>query len=218
VATFIGTFGQWHGVDVLARAIARLIAERRAQLDQLRLRFLLVGDGQKMPLGGAALSRVAAARSLRLPGLLPQPGAPRYLAASDLLLSPHVANADGTRFFGSPTKLFEYMAMARGIIASDLDQIGDVLQPAVRFPAEIEAASPGAVAVLVPPGDESALMDAVLSLAAQPERRATLGENARRLALARYTWSHHVAAILAGLERVRALDRPQELRQAGARA
>jgi glycosyltransferase involved in cell wall biosynthesis/O-antigen/teichoic acid export membrane protein len=218
VATFIGTFGQWHGVEVLARAIARLIAERRTELDALRLKFLLVGDGQKMPLVRAALSDVGAARYVRLTGLVPQREAPRYLAASDMLLSPHVANSDGTRFFGSPTKLFEYMAMARGIIASDLDQIGEVLQPAVRLPSDEARDSPGAVAVLVPPGDERALMEAVLWLAAQPERRATLGENARRLALARYTWSHHVAAILAGLERVRSLDHPQELRQVGARA
>ena len=218
VATFIGTFGQWHGVDVLARAIARLIAERPAQLDALRLKFLLVGDGQKMPLVRAALAGVDAAPYVRLTGLVPQREAPRYLAASDMLLSPHVANTDGTRFFGSPTKLFEYMAMARGIIASDLDQIGDVLQPAVRFPAAGAAASQGAVAVLVPPGDETALMEAMLWLAAQPERRAALGENARRLALERYTWSHHVAAILAGLERVRSLDNPGVLHGAGARA
>ncbi|HEX4389512.1 MAG TPA: glycosyltransferase [Steroidobacteraceae bacterium] len=218
VATFIGTFGQWHGVDVLARAIARLIAERRAQLDALRLKFLLVGDGQKMPLVRAALAGVDAAPYVRLTGLVPQREAPRYLAASDMLLSPHVANTDGTRFFGSPTKLFEYMAMARGIIASDLDQIGQVLQPAVRFPAAGAGVSQGAVAVLVPPGDEAALMEAMLWLAAQPERRAALGENARRLALERYTWSHHVAAILAGLERVRSLDNPGVLHGAGARA
>jgi O-antigen/teichoic acid export membrane protein/glycosyltransferase involved in cell wall biosynthesis len=217
IATFIGTFGQWHGVDVLARAIARLIAERRGELDALRLKFLLVGDGQKMPLVRAALAGVDAARYVRLTGLVPQREAPRYLAASDLLLSPHVANSDGTRFFGSPTKLFEYMAMARGIIASDLDQIGEVLQPAVHYPAEAAAASPAAVAVLVPPGDERALMEAMLWLAAHPESRALLGENARRLALARYTWSHHVAAILDGLERVRSLERPPLLHQAGAR-
>ena len=30
VATFIGTFGQWHGVDVLAQAIRRMVLERRA--------------------------------------------------------------------------------------------------------------------------------------------------------------------------------------------
>ena len=42
-------------------------------------------------------------------------------------------NAYGSRFFGSPTKLFEDMAMARAIVASDLDQIGEVLSPAVRI-------------------------------------------------------------------------------------
>src|SRR5262249_36767242 len=172
------------------------------QLDALRLKFLLIGDGQKMPLVRAALASVDAHRYVRLTGIVPQRDAPRYLAASDMLLSPHVANADGTRFFGSPTKLFEYMAMQRAIIASDLDQIGEVLRPALRLPP-VRAAGEAAVALLVPPGDEGALMEAILWLAAHPEARAALGANARRLALERYTWSHHVAVILAGLERVR---------------
>ena len=37
-----------------------------------------------------------------------------------------------SRFFGSPTKIFEYMAMGGGIVASDLEQIGEVLSPALR--------------------------------------------------------------------------------------
>ena len=39
VATFVGTFGQWHGVDVLALAIRHMFLERREQLDALRLRL-----------------------------------------------------------------------------------------------------------------------------------------------------------------------------------
>ncbi len=35
---------------------------------------------------------------------------------------------DGSRFFGSPTKLFEYMAMGKGIVASRLDQLAEVLE------------------------------------------------------------------------------------------
>ena len=209
IATFVGTFGQWHGVDVLAQAIRRLVLERRQRLDALRLRFLLIGDGQKMPIVRETLAIADVERYVHLAGLVPQREAPRYLAASDLLLSPHVGNADGSRFFGSPTKLFEYMAMGRGIVASDLDQIGAVLQPAITLPAPgPQGGSDGAVALLVPPGDVEALMDGIELLATQPALRATLGNNARRLALSRYTWGHHVAAILEGLHRLGAHPRP----------
>ena len=52
----------------------------------------------------------------------------QYLAAYDILVSPHVPNSDGAPFFGSPTKLFEYMTTGKGIVASNLDQIGEVLK------------------------------------------------------------------------------------------
>lgn len=205
IATFIGTFGQWHGVEVLAQAIRRMVLERRAQLDALRLRFLLIGDGQKMPIVREALAIPDADRYVRLAGLVPQREAPRFLAASDLLLSPHVGNADGSRFFGSPTKLFEYMAMGRGIVASELDQIGEVLRPAVVLPGGRPigtAGEEGAVAILVPPGDVSCLIEGIELLAGDETLRNTLGRNARHLALSRYTWGHHVAAILTALDRV----------------
>ena len=207
IATFIGTFGQWHGVDVLAQAIRRMILERRAQLEALRLRFLLIGDGQKMPIVRETLALPDVERYVRLAGLVPQREAPRYLAASDLLLSPHVSNADGSRFFGSPTKLFEYMAMGRGIVASDLDQIGEVLRPAICLPLVNGApAAAGAVAALARPGDVGSLIEGIELLAADATLRARLGQNARSLALSRYTWGHHVAAILEGVERLGALE------------
>ncbi len=205
VATFIGTFGQWHGVDVLAQAIRRMIVERRALLDELQLRFVLVGDGQNMPFVRGALEGIDADRYVRLTGLVPQREAPRYLAASDVLLSPHVGNADGSRFFGSPTKLFEYMAMGRGIVASNLDQLGEVLRPAIQLDGASGARGvPGenCVAVLVRPRDVDQLIAGIELLARDAALRNVLGANARRLALSRYTWEHHVAAILVGLKRV----------------
>lgn len=204
VATFIGTFGQWHGVDLLANAVRHMIEHERAFLDAHRLRFLLVGDGLKMPVVRETLGAHANGPYVKLTGLVPQADAPRYLAASDLLLSPHVRNKDGTAFFGSPTKLFEYLAMAKGIIASDLDQLGDILRPAI----EVDRSAMNvpdvrdAVAVLVPPGNTPSLVAAIKLLVEDPELRAVLGANARRLALDRYTWKHHTQAILDGLARV----------------
>lgn len=205
VASFIGTFGQWHGVDVLANAIRRMVLEKRAVLDALRLRFLLIGDGLKMPIVRAALSGIGAERYVCLTGLVPQSEAPAFLAASDILLSPHVANADGSRFFGSPTKLFEYMAMGRGIVASDLDQLGEILQPAIRLreggQGEAELAE-GSVAVLVEPGNVDQLVRGIELLARDRALRGALGDNVCRLARQRYTWHHHVAAILSGMNRL----------------
>jgi glycosyltransferase involved in cell wall biosynthesis len=203
VATFIGTFGQWHGVDVLARAIRQMIAVEKEFLDTYRLRFLLIGDGLKMSLVREILAGAEHGPYVRMTGIIAQAEAPNYLYASDVLLSPHVRNADGTAFFGSPTKLFEYMAVGRGIVASDLEQIGEILCPAIDPSlATTELSNSQAVAVLVPPGNVDQLIAGIKLLATRRDVRLTIGANARQLALARYTWAHHTDAILAGLARV----------------
>jgi glycosyltransferase involved in cell wall biosynthesis len=206
VAGFIGTFGQWHGVDVLARAIVQLADESPELLAEHRVHFLLVGDGLRMADVRATLDGRAGADRVTLTGLVPQDEGARYLAASDLLLSPHVPNADGSRFFGSPTKLFEYMAAGRAVVASELEQIGQVLQPGLRvgaLPAGPPSSDAPELAVLARPGDVDQLVTALRWIVEQPKWRGRLGENARARVLDRYTWRHHVDAILAGLAAVR---------------
>jgi Glycosyl transferases group 1 len=122
-------------------------------------------------------------------GLVPQEEGPAYLAACDVLSSPHVPNPDGTPFFGSPTKLFEYMAMGRGIVASDLDQIGEVLDH-------------GRTAWLVPPGEVDALADGLRRLIDDPELRGALGSAARREAVTRHTWREHTRRTIERLREV----------------
>jgi glycosyltransferase involved in cell wall biosynthesis len=138
-------------------------------------------------------------RHVTLTGLVSQDEGARYLAAADILLSPHVPNPDGSRFFGSPTKLFEYMASGRAIVASDLEQIGDVLRPGLHvnaFPGKPPAADASEIAVLAEPGSVEELVTAIRWIAGEPEWRDRLAANARTRVLERYTWRHHVDAIL----------------------
>jgi glycosyltransferase involved in cell wall biosynthesis len=122
-------------------------------------------------------------------GRVQQDSAPTYLAAADVLVSPHVPNPDGTPFFGSPTKIFEYMAMGRGIVASALGQLADVLDD-------------GRTALLVPPGDEAALAAGLEKLIMSRQLRESLGTNARAVVEESYTWRIHTRRIIERLAEI----------------
>lgn len=200
VCTFVGTFGAWHGAEVFATAIRKLCTERPDVVVEKKLRFLFVGDGLRMKEVRQILDTPECEPFVRFSGLVPQPEAPGYLAMSDILVSPHVPNADGTRFFGSPTKLFEYMAMGKAILASDLEQIGEVLTPRTTLSeVAVGTGHENALALLVEPGNADELALGLIALASDVALRAQLGKNARREALMRYTWKSHVEAILSGL-------------------
>jgi len=203
VLTFVGTFGTWHGTDVLAAAIRKLIDQDRPWLERLRLHFLYVGDGPLAPKVRAILGEGTGAPYVTLAGTRPQAETPRTLAASDVLLSPHVPNPDGTPFFGSPTKLFEYMAMSKPIVASDLDQIGWVLKgwrPG-EAPPPAGAAGRARGAIFVEPGNADSLVAGIRRAVELPNaERDSLGSEARRIVLESFTWDRNVAAVLARLE------------------
>ena len=181
IVGFIGTFGQWHGILELGRAIVKF----RNDYPQLRDRvcFLLVGDGVLMDEMKEILREGNAEDMVILTGLVEQHEAPRYLDACDIFVSPHIKNSDGTRFFGSPTKLFEYMAMERGIVASRLDQIADILDH-------------GKTAHLVEPGNVDALVEGIHRLVADEGYRTSLGQEACKEVAAKYSWDAHVRKTL----------------------
>lgn len=203
VLGFIGTFGAWHGIDFLCTVIRRLVNERLEWLDKFKVRFLIVGDGHFRGSVERLVRDDIVGRYVVWPGLVEQTEAPMYLAMMDILLSPHVKNPDGTRFFGSPTKLFEYMSMSRPIIAASLDQIAAVLSPGLAA-AHLPAGNPGSaakeLAVLTAPGDEDELMSAIAFLVENKDWREVLAQNARREVLEKYQWSNHVEKILEAID------------------
>jgi len=176
VAGFVGTFGPWHGVLTLARAIA-------CMPDDPKVRFLLIGAGRFRDEVEQIIRDAGKERQVIFAGHVDHRRVPALLDACDILLSPHVPLEDGSDFFGSPTKLFEYMAMGKGIVASRLGQIGDVL-------VDEETA------LLVEPGNVSELTNAILRLASSGELRASLGAAARAAAVERHTWKQNAQRVI----------------------
>jgi glycosyltransferase involved in cell wall biosynthesis len=181
VVGFSGTFGMWHGIPALSEALWRVVEARP------NVRWLLIGDGPLRLLIDEAISRYGLADRVLQPGLVPHAEMPANLAACDVLVSPHGRQADGGEFFGSPTKLFEYMASGRPIVASAVGQIADVLQD-------------GRSALLVPPDDAEALSSAIVRLVDDACLRAHLGQAARHAAVEHHTWRQNAERLLGSLD------------------
>jgi glycosyltransferase involved in cell wall biosynthesis/ubiquinone/menaquinone biosynthesis C-methylase UbiE len=188
VVGFTATFGGWHGVDVLAEALPQICA---ASPD---IRFVLIGDGDYKAVVDKAIVDHDLEDRVRSIGRVPQAEGARLLKACDLYVAPHNAHMVDRRFFGSPTKIFEYMALGGGIVASDLEQIGDVLSPALRVGALQDGRTcvRDERAVLCTPGRADEFVEAVVKLAALPAVCEALGRNARRAVVEQFSWAKHV--------------------------
>lgn len=191
VVGFTGTFGGWHGIDVLAAALP-VICQRVPDAQ-----FLMIGDGNYKHLIDTAVADNKLQGRVFCVGRVPQAEGARLLKACDLYVSPHSSHMVDSKFFGSPTKIFEYMAMGGGIVASDLEQIGQILSPALRV-ADLQrpdvTAGP-ARAVLCEPGNVAEFTDAVSLLLERRSLWATLGHNSRQAVADHYSWGRHVGRL-----------------------
>ena len=183
VVGFIGSFSYWHGTGVLQEAIRATLQEQASDRSLPELRFLLVGDGPLGPEIREALEPYCKRGWVVFTGQISHEHAPQYLDAADILVSPHVPMSDGTPFFGSPTKLFEYMAMRKAIVASNLDQLARVL-------------THQETAYLVEPGNAADLAHAIRLLAERPDVRRYLGTNARDVAVRQHTWERNAGRVM----------------------
>jgi glycosyltransferase involved in cell wall biosynthesis len=186
VIGFIGTFGRWHGAEVLVDAFGLLLNKYPALRNKVALFY--IGDGITMPLVRQRVKALHIGNEVTFAGMVPQAKGPEYLASCDILASPHIPNPDGTQFFGSPTKLFEYMAMGKGIVASSLGQLKDVLKHQHT-------------AWMVRPADPVDLMTGLEVMIENPGLRKQLGDNARSQAVDQHTWKKHTQNIMDALHR-----------------
>ncbi len=190
VVGFSGTFGPWHGSEHLEAAIERLLPRPRGSVP---LRFVMIGDGGRRAAMQQALRKFA---EVSFVGMVAYARMPEILGACDILVSPHGYPPDGSVFFGSPTKLFEYMATGRAVVASRLGQQGEV----------IEHERTG---LLTPPSDPEALAAALDRLASDAALRSRLGQAARQRALTHHTWARNCERLLEAFDSVRSLGPPR---------
>ncbi len=194
VVGFSGSLKPWHGVELLAEAVGAVAGRLRAGSPPLGL--LVVGDG---PLR-ARLDDMARGLGPRMPavmtGAVPFSEMPGHLAAMDVCAAPYLPSDN---FYFSPLKVAEAMAAGKPVVASDFPPVRELL---------------GGAGVLFPPGDAGALGNHLAALAADPDRRRQMGEQARHAAVTRLDWAS-VAARTMAFATAAALPGPVRMRGRG---
>jgi glycosyltransferase involved in cell wall biosynthesis len=168
LVAYAGHLYAWKGVDVLLEALA-LVPEAHG--------LIVGGPAEEPDLAQlqALAGRLGISGRVTFTGLV-EPGRVRdLLRRAHVLALPNPASAISTRFT-SPLKLFEYMAAGRPIVASDLPSIREILHH-------------GTDALLVAPGDASALAAAIQQVIADPALASRLAGSAA-VAAQQYSWDH----------------------------
>ena len=169
-ALFVGSFYPWHGVSDLISAF-RLVLKRVPDA-----RLVLVGDGETKSSIEAQVRKAGLSDNVVFTGRVPHEEVALMLGLADVAVAPYPKMS--LDYWGSPLKVFEYMAMGKAIVASSVGEIRSLLHN-------------GYSGLLVRPGDASAMSEAILDLFSDRELRRRLGEAARTELAREYTWKNY---------------------------
>lgn len=182
--------------DVVLSYLGRIVPIKRldvllralALTRDARLRLLVVGDGEQRPGLEALSAELGIADRVRFLGY--RRDLTTIAAAADIAV---LSSANE----GTPVSLIEAAAAGTPAVASRVGGVPEVVTPDTG--------------ILVPPGDPEAMAAALVRLGTDRDRRAQLGENARRRALRRHSASRLVTDVDALYEEL--LSRPSRMRE-----
>ncbi len=171
IVMFIGGFYEWHDVATLLEAFARLLEVRPD------VRLVLVGEGPRRPEMMELSGSLGIRHAVRFIGRISHKDVPGLLCAADVAVAPYPRMDRG--LWLSPMKLFEYMSAGKAVVASQIEQLAEVIED-------------GESGILVPPGSAPDLATALVRLIDDDDLRRRLGGEARSSAIRHYSWERYL--------------------------
>lgn len=167
VVGFVGTYQPWHDVPGLIQSFAKFAANDAAA------RLLLVGDGPDRPQAATLIDRLGIRDRVVMVGAVPHEQIPEMIAAMDVPVAPFKWRED--HLYGSPMKLFEYMAAGKPSVSTAIEQTVDIIDH-------------GRTGWLYPPNDDAALARILETIFDDPELARSVGAAGRDFIMQTYTW------------------------------
>jgi glycosyltransferase involved in cell wall biosynthesis len=167
VVLYTGTFEAYQGLDLLFDA-ARVVAARRPDV-----RFVLAGGRpEQIRDARGRVDRLGLRERVLFAGQRPAEEIPAFLDAADVLVSPR---STGTN---TPLKIYQYLRSGRATVATRLLTHTQVLNDDVA---------------ILTPATAAGFAEGILRAIDDPELARAIGERARHLADAKYSYEAYLA-------------------------
>lgn len=176
VVGYSGTFNAYHGVDLIAAAAKKIMSKIPNSV------VLFIGDGALREKVEDILTQDGIREKVVITGLIPFDEVPKHIAACDLMVSP-IIHDHKDEFFGTPIKHYEYKAMGKPIIASNIGTLKDIFEHCVN-------------SYVIEPNSVDAIVDAVIELYDNPDLSNSIAKSARIDAKEKHSWEVNAKKII----------------------
>lgn len=180
---FVGTFFPWQALDLLLEVVKEL---RNEGLD---ISVVFVGDGVMREAWEAKTKQLGLSGNVAFTGMVPWEEIPQTISGFDVAYSGHVQMGAGGMYH-SPLKIYEYMAMAKPILASAFEDASRAIRE-------------GETGFLFQGGDKKDLKRALTQAYHSREELSEMGREARQDAVTHHSWTARVRDLIPEVQRIR---------------
>lgn len=180
---FMGSLFRWQELGLLLEVLSDL---REEGMD---ISLVVVGDGLMRQAWETQAWRLGISANVAFVGWVPWQEAPRYISGFDAGYSGQNKSQVG-EMYHSPLKLYEYMAMAKPVVASAFEDARTAIKD-------------GETGFLFEAGDKTDLRRALARAYQSHSRLPEMGLKAREEVVAHHSWTARVRGLISEVERIR---------------
>ena len=170
VLLYIGTLADWQGLDIVIRALPKILERHPIQL-----RIVGRGRSRQRKLLSKQIRKLGVEESVSILPAIPHHEIPALIGEADICVAPLGLNDRNVTQGACPIKLLEYMAAGRPLLASNMPIVRELVREDMD-------------ALLFSPSDPDDLARQAIHLLDDLDLSKRLAQSASERALTKFTW------------------------------
>lgn len=170
VLLYIGTLADWQGLDILIKALPKILEQR-----QVKLQIVGRGRSRQRKMLAKQIRKLGLEEHVSIQPAVPHHEIPQLIAEADICVAPLGLNDRNVTQGACPIKILEYMAAGRPLLASNMPIVRELVREDVD-------------GLLFSPNDPNDLARQTLTLLNNFELSQRLATSASERALTKFTW------------------------------